>query len=296
MKAIILAGGHGTRLAPVTDVMSKQLIPVYNKPMIYYPLSNIMNIGIKDIMIISTYRDIPIIKSLLGDGKKLGINISYKEQLSPDGIAQALILAQDFIGDDSVSLILGDNIFYGSEISGINIDNKFKEIVNLKQGAYIMAYRVNSPSRFGVVELDSNDKAVSIEEKPKKPKSDFVVTGWYFYDKDSVNIAKNIKPSARGELEITDVNNEYLRRKQLSVVRMNRGFAWLDAGTHDALFKASQFIEVVENRQAIKIGCIEEVAFNRGYIDKRQLQNLAQKFKQGSEYGEYLKKIINYAD
>ena len=295
MKAIILAGGSGTRLAPITNAVSKQLLPVYDKPMIYYPLSNIINIGIKDILIISTPQDLPRIESLLGNGSHLGISISYKVQPSPDGIAQAFILAEDFIGNDSVSLILGDNIFYGSEISGVTIDDKFKKAVNLEQGAYVIAYRVSDPKRYGVVELDNNDLAISIEEKPQQPKSDFAVTGWYFYDNDVVNIAKNIKPSARGELEITDVNNEYLRRKQLNVLKMNRGFAWLDAGTHDALHKAAQFIEVVENRQSIKIGCIEEIAYNRGYIKIEQLQDLAQKFKIGNGYGDYLRKVIAYA-
>ena len=296
MKGIILAGGSGTRLAPITNSISKQLLPVYDKPMIYYPLSNLMNIGIKDIMIISTEEDMPRIENLLGDGKNLGINLSYKVQPSPDGIAQAFILAEEFIGNDSVSLILGDNIFYGSEISGVEVAQNFKEAVGLKDGAYVISYRVSDPERYGVVDLDKNEKAVSIEEKPKNPKSDFAVTGWYFYDNQVVDIAKNIKPSHRGELEITDVNNEYLKQKKLSVLRMNRGFAWLDAGTHDSLHKSAQFIEVVENRQAIKIGCIEEVAFNRGYISKDDLQKLANKFKIGNSYGDYLRKIIKYAN
>jgi glucose-1-phosphate thymidylyltransferase len=255
-----------------------------------------MKNGIKDIMIISTEEDLPRIENLLGDGKNLGINLSYKVQPSPDGIAQAFILAEEFIGNDSVSLILGDNIFYGSEISGVEVAQNFKEAVELKDGAYVISYRVSDPERYGVVELDSNNKALAIEEKPKNPKSDFAVTGWYFYDNKVVDIAKNIKPSDRGELEITDVNNEYLKRKTLSVLRMNRGFAWLDAGTHDSLYKSAQFIEVVENRQAIKIGCIEEVAFNRGYINKNQLQKLADKFKIGNSYGDYLRKIIKYAN
>ncbi len=295
MKAIILAGGSGTRLAPITNAVSKQLLPVYDKPMIYYPLSNIINIGIREVMIISTPEDTPRIENLLGNGHNLGINITYKIQPSPNGIAQAFILAKDFIKDDSVSLILGDNIFYGSEISGKIVDKKFIEAANLKEGACIVAYRVNDPRRYGVVELDKDYNALSIEEKPQNPKSDFAVTGWYFYDNNVVNIAENIKPSSRGELEITDVNNEYLKRKKLIVLRMNRGFAWLDAGTHDSLYKASQFIEVIENRQAIKIGCIEEIAFNRGYINKNQLQNLANNFKAGNSYGDYLKKITNYA-
>ena len=294
MKVIILAGGSGTRLAPITNSISKQLLPVYDKPMIYYPLSNLMNIGIKDIMIISTSEDLPRIENLLGDGTNLGINLSYKIQPSPDGIAQAFILAEDFIGNDSVSLILGDNIFYGSEISGIEISDDFKNATKLTKGAYVIAYRVSDPERYGVVELDKNNKALAIEEKPKDPKSNFAVTGWYFYDNDVVQIAKNIKPSDRGELEITDVNNEYLKRKELSVLRMNRGFAWLDAGTHDSLHKSAQFIEVVENRQAIKIGCIEETAFNRNYISKDDLQKIANKFKIGNSYGDYLRKIIKF--
>jgi len=296
MKAIILAGGSGTRLSPLTNAISKQLLPIYDKPMIYYPLSNIMNLGIREIMIISTTEDTPKIKKLLGNGNNIGINIEYKIQPSPDGIAQAFILAKDFIKNDSVCLILGDNIFYGSEISGKVIDDKFIKAVNVKDGAYIVAYKVGDPKRYGVVELDNNDKALSIEEKPQNPKSDFAVTGWYFYDNDVINIAQNIKPSSRGELEITDVNNEYLKRKKLTILRMNRGFAWLDAGTHDSLFKASQFIEVIENRQGIKIGCIEEIAFNKNYISKIDLQKLADKFKVGNNYGDYLKKLIKYAD
>lgn len=296
MKAIILAGGSGTRLSPLTNAISKQLLPIYDKPMIYYPLSNIMNLGIREIMIISTIEDTPKIKKLLGNGNNIGINIEYKIQPSPDGIAQAFILAKDFIKNDSVCLILGDNIFYGSEISGKVIDDKFIKAVNVKDGAYVVAYRVSDPKRYGVVELDNNDKALSIEEKPQNPKSDFAVTGWYFYDNDVINIAQNIKPSPRGELEITDVNNEYLKRKKLTILSMNRGFAWLDAGTHDSLFKASQFIEVIENRQGIKIGCIEEIAFNKKYINKMELQKLADKFKIGNNYGDYLRKLIKYED
>lgn len=296
MKAIILAGGSGTRLSPLTNAISKQLLPIYDKPMIYYPLSNIMNLGIREIMIISTIEDTPKIKKLLGNGNNIGINIEYKIQPSPDGIAQAFILAKDFIKNDSVCLILGDNIFYGSEISGKVIDDKFIKAVNVKDGAYVVAYKVGDPKRYGVVELDNNDKALSIEEKPQNPKSDFAVTGWYFYDNDVINIAQNIKPSSRGELEITDVNNEYLKRKKLTILCMNRGFAWLDAGTHDSLFKASQFIEVIENRQGIKIGCIEEIAFNKNYISKIDLQKLADKFKVGNNYGDYLRKLIKYAN
>lgn len=291
MKAIILAGGSGTRLAPVTNIVSKQLLPVYDKPMIYYPLSNIMNVGISEILIISTPEDTPKIRNLLGSGNELGINISYKVQPNPNGIAEAFILAEDFIKDDTVSLILGDNIFYGSEISGKEIDPKFQEAVNLKNGANVIAYQVNDPERFGVVELDQNNLAISIEEKPKEPKSNFALTGWYFYDNNVVKIAKGLKPSNRGELEITDVNNHYLNNKSLKVIKLNRGFAWLDAGTHASLHNASQFIQVVENRQGIKIGCIEETAFNKGFINSTQFANLAENFKIGNSYGDYLRKI-----
>ena len=293
MKAIILAGGSGTRLAPVTNTVSKQLLPVYDKPMIYYPLSNIMNVGISEILIISTPEDTPKIENLLGTGNELGINISYKVQPNPNGIAEAFILAEDFIKDETVSLILGDNIFYGSEISGKEIDPKFQEAVNLESGANVIAYHVNDPERFGVVELDQNNIAISIEEKPKQPKSNFALTGWYFYDNNVVKIAKNLKPSQRGELEITDVNNHYLNNKSLKVIKLNRGFAWLDAGTHTSLHNASQFIQVVENRQGIKIGCIEETAFNKGFINSKQFANLANNFKTGNSYGDYLKKISN---
>jgi glucose-1-phosphate thymidylyltransferase len=291
MKAIILAGGSGTRLSPLTKSVSKQLLPVYDKPMIYYPLSNIMNVGIKDILIISTPEDTPKIAELLGNGKDLGINLSYKVQETPSGIAQAFIIGEDFIGNDSVSLILGDNIFYGSEINGVDISQSFKDAVNLNKGAYILGYRVNDPKRYGVIELDEDNLVKSIEEKPENPKSNLAATGWYFYDNKVVEIAKNIKPSPRGELEITDVNNEYLKRKELSVIKMNRGFVWLDAGTHDSLYKATQFIEVVENRQSVKIGCIEEVAYNREYIGKKQLKELANNFKNGNAYGDYLRKL-----
>jgi len=291
MKAIILAGGNGTRLAPVTNTVSKQLLPVYDKPMIYYPLSNIMNVGISEILIISTPEDTPRIKDLLGSGNELGINISYKVQPNPNGIAEAFILAEDFIKDDTVSLILGDNLFYGSEISGKEIDPKFQEAVNLKNGANVIAYQVNDPERFGVVELDQNNIAISIEEKPKKPKSNFALTGWYFYDNNVVEIAKKLRPSNRGELEITDVNNHYLKNKSLKVIKLNRGFAWLDAGTHASFHNASQFIQVVENRQGIKIGCIEETAFNKGFINLKQFANLANNFKTGNSYGDYLKKM-----
>mgnify|MGYP005628289411 FL=1 len=292
MKAIILAGGSGSRLAPLTNITSKQVLPVYDKPMIYYPLSNIINVGIKDILIISTPEDTPRIRELLGDGSAIGVNISYKIQDRPNGIAEAFIIGADFIGNDNVSLILGDNIFYGSEVSGKEVDHKFKSASQNVDGAYVIAYQVSDPERYGVVELDNNNMALSIEEKPAKAKSNFAVTGWYFYDNKVVDIAKNIKPSDRGELEITDINNHYLKAQKLKVITLNRGFAWLDAGTHNSLYQASQFIEVVENRQAIKIGCIEEVAFNRGFINLAQLEELANKFKIGNSYGDYLRKVI----
>lgn len=292
MKAIILAGGSGTRLAPLTNITSKQVLPVYDKPMIYYPLSNIINIGIRDILIISTPEDTPRIAQLLGDGSEIGVNINYKIQLEPKGIAEALLIGKEFIANDAVSLILGDNIFYGSEISGKEIDPKFKLASQNKDGAYVIAYQVADPERYGVVELNKDNLALSIEEKPSKPKSNFAVTGWYFYDNKAVDIAQNIKPSLRGELEITDVNNYYLQAGKLKVITLNRGFAWLDAGTHKSLYQASQFIEVVETRQAIKIGCIEEVAFDRGFINLEQLEKLAHRFKIGNSYGDYLRKVI----
>lgn len=292
MKGILLAGGSGTRLAPLTNITSKQILPVYDKPMIYYPLSNLMNIGIKDILIISTPTDLPRIEKLLGSGEKFGINLTYKVQENPNGIAEAFILGADFIGNDTVSLILGDNIFYGSEISGSVVDKKFSDATKLKEGASVMAYKVSDPERYGVVEFDSNDVAITIEEKPKQPKSNWAVTGWYFYDNNVVDIAKKIKPSARGELEITDVNVEYLKRNKLSVLKMNRGFAWLDAGTHESLYQSSQFVKIVEDRQGIKIACIEEIAYQRGYISLEQLEKLSLGYKKGNGYGDYLRRIV----
>jgi glucose-1-phosphate thymidylyltransferase len=282
MKGIILAGGRATRLYPITRSICKQLLPVYDKPMIYYPLSVLMLAGIRDILIISTFQDLPRFRELLADGQKIGIKISYALQRKPRGIADSLIIGEDFIGADSVCLILGDNIFYGH-----NLGDLLREYVPLKDGAAIFGYYVKDPSRYGVIELDSKLRAVSIQEKPKKPKSNFVVTGLYFYDNKAVNIAKKLKPSKRGELEITDLNNEYLKRGKLKVKLLDRGYAWLDTGTYDSLIDASVFIKTIEERQGLKIGCIEEVAFRMGYISKKQLLKLASQLPAG--YGEYLK-------
>ena len=288
MKGIILAGGSGTRLAPMTKSVSKQILPIYDKPMIYYPLSTLIQAGIDDILIISTPRDLPLIENLLGDGKNLGISISYKEQKSPDGIAQAFILADDFIGDDRVCLILGDNIFYGKGMSAyLHRANSFEK------GGCVFAYHVHDPERYGVVEFDKNKKAISIEEKPENPKSNWAVTGLYFYDSKVVDIAKSLKPSARGELEITDVNREYLRLGELNVEYMGRGTAWLDTGTPDSLLSAAQFIQTIEERQGLKIACIEELAFQKGFINEDQLIELANNFgKPGKNtYSDYLRKV-----
>jgi glucose-1-phosphate thymidylyltransferase len=285
MKGIILAGGSGTRLHPLTLVISKQLMPVYDKPMIYYPLSTLMVSGIKDILIISTPKDLPHFKNLLGDGKNLGCNFSYAEQHEPKGLAQAFTIGADFIGDDKVALILGDNIFYGT-----GLGNTLR-LNNDPDGGVIYAYHVSDPERYGVVEFDKDMKAVSIEEKPEKPKSNYAVPGLYFYDNDVVDIARNIKPSHRGELEITDVNREYLTRGKLNVAVMGRGTAWLDTGTFASLMQAGQYVQVIEERQGMKIGCIEEVAYRMGYIDAAQLKVLAQPLVK-SGYGEYLNKIM----
>ncbi|MBK9109849.1 MAG: glucose-1-phosphate thymidylyltransferase RfbA [Saprospiraceae bacterium] len=285
MKGIILAGGHGTRLYPLTLVMSKQLMPVYDKPMIYYPLTTLMLAGIKDILIISTPTDLPKFKELLADGSQFGIQISYKEQQVPNGLAQAFVLGKEFIGNDSVCLILGDNIFYGS---------KFPELLRCHsslEGAVIFAYPVADPERYGVVEFDAENKVLSLEEKPKTPKSNYAVPGIYFYDHTVVEIAENLQPSARGEYEITDVNKEYLKRGKLKVGVMGRGIAWLDTGTHESLMQASQFIQVIEQRQGLKIGCPEEVAYLMKYISKEKLQEQAVKL-QKSPYGEYLSKLL----
>ena len=281
MKGIILAGGSGTRLHPLTLAVSKQLMPVYDKPMIYYPLSVLMNAGIKEILIISTPHDLPHFEKLLGDGKKYGCQFEYAVQEVPNGLAQAFVIGEKFIGKDNVALILGDNIFYGS-----GMGNLLKENVN-PAGGVVYAYHVSDPERYGVVEFDENLKAVSIEEKPLKPKSNYAVPGLYFYNNDVIEIAKGLKPSARGEYEITDINAEYLRQDRLKVAILNRGTAWLDTGTFASLMQAGQFVQVIEERQGLKIGCIEEIAFRNGFIDKAQLRELAEPLLK-SGYGTYL--------
>lgn len=285
MKGIILAGGSGTRLHPLTLAASKQLLPVYDKPMIYYPLSILMLAGIKEILIITTPHDQAAFKRLLGDGKELGCTFEYIIQEVPNGLAQAFVLGEDFIGSDSVALVLGDNIFYGS-----GMGNLLRSKVDL-DGACVFAYRVSDPERYGVVDFDENGKVLSLEEKPTQPKSNYAVPGLYFYDNDVVEIAKNIEPSARGEYEITDVNIEYLKRGKLQVGILDRGTAWLDTGTFASLMQAGQFVQVIEERQGFKIGCIEEIAFRQGFIDENQLLKLAEKYKK-SGYGVYLKKLI----
>jgi glucose-1-phosphate thymidylyltransferase len=287
VKGIILAGGSGTRLYPLTKVVSKQLLPVYDKPMIYYPLSVLMLAGIKDILIISTPEDTARFEQILGDGSDLGMNFTYKIQPHPGGLAQAFILGDEFIGDDNVALVLGDNIFYGHGLTEL-----LKRATARETGATVFGYYVNDPERFGVVEFDESGIAVSIEEKPEVPKSNYAVTGLYFYDNRVVNIAKNIEPSPRGELEITDINRAYLEIGELNVELLGRGYAWLDTGTHASLLEASQFIETVEKRQSLKIACLEEIAYKMGYISKEKLLELAEPLKK-NQYGQYLIKVAN---
>lgn len=292
MKGIILAGGSGTRLAPLTQIISKQLLPVYDKPMICYPLATLMNIGIKEILIISTPQDTKNIEKFLGNGSNLGLKIEYEIQENPKGIAEAFIIGEKFVGDDNVCLILGDNIFYGSDFNCETFKNYFDDLYNKRFDSLIFAYQVSDPERYGVVELDKkSNMAISIEEKPVKPKSNWAVTGFYIYNNDVIKIAKELKPSLRGELEITDVNREYLKNGKLGVIKLGQGFAWLDAGTPDSLLDSANFIQTIEKRQGLKIACLEEIAYKKGYISKINFEKIVELYKENSDYRKYLNNI-----